>query len=317
MEAKTHAEMLNGDFNAPESDPPAPPRPGVFKNVDFDDYRSWPGIAASRLKLARLSPQHYARPADSVATESAAMRVGSLVHCAALEAGELATRYIVAPDFHREPENKTKNGTPTTSKNTAYVRQSAEAFRKRHADKTVISHAERDTLQSVIGSLRRDTFGRDLLTRDGISELSIYWKDKRTGLECKGRPDRVAGEWLIDVKTCRNLLDFPNDLARRLYHLQLSHYLDGLRTLTGKHYRAAIIAVENAAPYCSHTAEIDADTLAAGYALRDQLLATVKTCQKTGVWPGPAMPPVWRVPEWALTEDQPAELDFTGADLEV
>ena len=73
------------------------------------DYHADPAISASQLKTVMQSPYHYwsryLDPDRVAMVPTAAMRLGSLVHCAVLEPDELSTRYQLAPD-RRTKEGK-------------------------------------------------------------------------------------------------------------------------------------------------------------------------------------------------------------------
>jgi hypothetical protein len=66
------------------------------------DYHADPAISASHLKAVMQSPYHYwsryLNPQRPTMEPTAAMRLGSLAHCAVLEPDELHNRYAIAPD---------------------------------------------------------------------------------------------------------------------------------------------------------------------------------------------------------------------------
>jgi len=63
------------------------------------DYHADPAVSASHLHAIAKSPQHYwsrfLDPQRQPVEPTAAMRLGSLVHCAVLEPEELHKRYAV------------------------------------------------------------------------------------------------------------------------------------------------------------------------------------------------------------------------------
>jgi len=66
------------------------------------DYHADPAISASHLHAVAASPYHYwsrfINPDRPPSVQTAAMKLGSLTHCAVLEPDELASRYGIAPD---------------------------------------------------------------------------------------------------------------------------------------------------------------------------------------------------------------------------
>jgi len=73
------------------------------------EYHADPAISASHLHAVAASPYHYWKrfidPNRPVVPPTAAMRLGTLVHCAVLEPDELSVRYGIAPD-RRTKEGK-------------------------------------------------------------------------------------------------------------------------------------------------------------------------------------------------------------------
>jgi hypothetical protein len=67
-----------------------------------EEYHADPAISASHLKAVMQSPYHYwsryLNPQRPTMEPTAAMRLGSLAHCAVLEPDELHNRYAIAPD---------------------------------------------------------------------------------------------------------------------------------------------------------------------------------------------------------------------------
>jgi hypothetical protein len=70
--------------------------------ITNEQYHADPAISASHLKAVMQSPYHYwsryLNPQRPTMEPTAAMRLGSLAHCAALEPDELHNRYAIAPD---------------------------------------------------------------------------------------------------------------------------------------------------------------------------------------------------------------------------
>jgi hypothetical protein len=82
--------------------------------ISNEEYHADPAISASQLKEICKSPFHYWKryvdPDRSPSEPTAAMRLGSLVHCAVLEPNELLQRYAVGPD------RRTKEGKATAER---------------------------------------------------------------------------------------------------------------------------------------------------------------------------------------------------------
>lgn len=293
------------------------PKRGVHFGVDMDEYRAWDAISQSLLKRMSVSPRHYAKtPVES--TPSSALRIGSLVHCATLEPDALSERYVVQPRFERDDENVTVGGTPTLSKVTKYYKRRVQEFREANIGRELVSQDEFDRTQAVVYSLAEDHRGRDLLSREGKTEVSLVWEDPLTGLPCKARIDKMFGSSILDVKTTRSLRDFPGQCAKLFYHVQAAHYITGLREVGGIDVDDAwILAVENDKPHCVHAAVLSREAINRGEELRRSWLRRVVECTALGEWPGPELPDVWELPDWAMVDDGPLTIKFGNEVMEV
>jgi len=76
------------------------PKPGLHRDVSYDDYAQWPAVRSSDLKLFARTPAH-ARYAMTHPEQTSAMILGSATHCAILEPHEFAMRYVEAPKLDR------------------------------------------------------------------------------------------------------------------------------------------------------------------------------------------------------------------------
>ena len=119
------------------------------------DYHADPAISASHLHAVAASPYHYwsrfLNPDRPVVEPTAAMRLGSLVHCAVLEPDELSSRYAVAPD------RRTKDGRATAA---LLAASGIEA----------VSAADMELALAMAASVRSHQAAAELL-RDGVAEI--------------------------------------------------------------------------------------------------------------------------------------------------
>ena len=292
------------------------PKRGIYDGVDFEEYLGWDAISQSSLKRMAKSPRHYSRQPDS--KESKALKIGSLVHCAALEASALHERYVVMPRYELEDENVTAAGQPTTSRATKYYKKRAEEFKRENAGREIVSQEEYSKTQAIVYALQENELARRLLREEGRTEVSLIWDDPETGLPLKARIDKQWDGGILDLKTTRSLGDFPKQAATLHYHVQAAHYLAGWRAVGDSDIRDAwILAVESEAPHCAHAAPLDAEALQRGEQLRRRWLRRVVECSALRSWPGPELPEVWRLPEWALMDEEPMVIQFGNETMEV
>jgi len=137
------------------------------------DYHADPAVSASHLHAVAASPYHYWKrfidPQRQPLEPTAAMRLGSLVHCAVLEPDELLQRYGVCG-----PRN-TKAGKEQAA---AMAADGIEA----------VSEIDMTLALSMAAAVREHPAAA-LLLANGKAEQSFWWDDTNAGLRCKCRPD--------------------------------------------------------------------------------------------------------------------------------
>jgi len=250
--------------------------------MNNSDYHADPAISASHLHAVAKSPAiYYARflaPNRPKVEPTAAMRLGTLVHCAVLEPDQLSSRYVVGYD------RRTKAG----------KEQAAELA---GSGVEVVNASEMEIAMSMRHSVSYCTVAAELLS-EGKAEQSIWWDDSDTGLRCKCRPDWINGSTIIDLKTTGDASPsgFAKSVANWRYHIQQAHYLS-----SGIADRFIFIAVEKVYPYGVGVYELDSDAVLEGKRIAKRNLTTIANCQAANDWPGysEASPASLSLPRWA------------------
>jgi exodeoxyribonuclease VIII len=246
------------------------------------EYHADPAVSASHLHAVAKSPYHYwsryLDPKRSAPEPTAAMRLGSLVHCAVLEPDELAKRYAVCL-----PRN-TKAGKEMAAEMEA---SGIEA----------VTETDMEQALAMAASVRNHQAAATLL-RDGKAEQSFWWDDIPTGLRCKCRPDWYNGTTIVDLKTTTDASPqgFAKSVAQWRYHVQQAHYLSGTFA-----ERFVFIAVEKTYPYAVGVYELDEAAMLHGASERRVNLQTIADCRAISEWPGygNTIQPL-SLPAWAL-----------------
>jgi len=252
------------------------------------DYHADPAISASQLKTVMQSPYHYwsryLDPDRVAMVPTAAMRFGSLAHCAVLEPDELSKRYQLAPD------RRTKEGK-------AAVTEMAAAG--------IEAVSETDLAQALqIADAVRSNSTAAMLLSNGAAEQSFWWDDVSTGLRCKCRPDWLSadGTTIVDLKTCQDASPaaFAKSVAQWSYQVQSAHYLCG--TLAK---RFIFVAVEKSFPYAIGVYELDAQAMVHGAVLRHNALQQIQDCRAINSWPSYTDDGIQtlQLPGWALKDN--------------
>lgn len=77
--------------------------PGVYFDISNEDYHAGPGISKSQLDDIAISPAIYQwrRHAPVDAEKTAALDLGTALHCLLLEPDEFSKRFEIAPEVNR------------------------------------------------------------------------------------------------------------------------------------------------------------------------------------------------------------------------
>ncbi len=234
--------------------------------------------------------------------ETAALRVGSALHCAILEPARFSVAYIPRPDLG---DGRTKVGKA--------AREQWNAERDPNA--VVLDADEYELVQRCAESARTHPSVRDAL-RGGCAEETLTWTDEETGLRCKGRLDYITPSCVVDLKSTRaeTVDGFAREIAGRLYHGQLAFYLDGASAARRVHADASqvlAVGLQTVEPYDVIPARLGSEWIERGRSLYRSLLRRYADCQAAGWWPGIAPGVVdLRVPPWASGGDDNEQGDW-------
>lgn len=265
--------------------------------MNYLNYSTMNGINISSLVPAMLlSPKHYKHQLDHQRTDTAAMRLGRLVHTAVLEPMRLPKDYVVS-DFD------------------SFRTKAAQEWRKtrEEAGQTVVTAEQYRAAERM----REEVMACEQAARHligGRPEWAIQWIDDDTGLQCKGRVDYI-GKALVDLKTTRHVAhaDFARDAARMHYHTRMAWYLDGIEAVTHRRPPVVIIAIQTEEPFDVGVYRMPDAALAAGREIYKGLLRTLQQCRATGVWPGAcAEETELALPTWAIGREETMESITVG-----
>ncbi len=150
--------------------------------------------------------------------------------------------------------------------------------------------------------------GRLLSPEWGISEQSLFWRDRPTGVTCRARLDilshpSASRAIFPDYKTCRSadldaLSRQINDLR---YHQQADWYPAGAKALglAGDDAEFVFVFQEKTPPYLVRVVQPDVIAVKIGHDLNRRALQLYAACTAAGDWPGypPDIEPV-TLPAW-------------------
>lgn len=269
----------------------------IVHGLDIDEYHARPEVSKSSLDSLDLSPAiFWARHRDPLRPapkEKAGQLEGHLAHTAILEPEEFEKRYVVGPTLNRNTK-------------------AWKEFVETHAGRVAIQQDQYEAAIRQAASVNNLPEIRDVLS-NGWAEVSAFWTDEETGVECRCRPDFVhdAGSdsvLLLDVKTFSDPSpnEFARQCARKSYAKQAAMYTDGYEKASGKTVRAFIfLAVGNEWPYAASAMMLDEDSLEAGRRHYKRNLRTYAECMSTGQWPGFSNGiTLIRLPQWAFNNEE-------------
>ena len=271
-------------------------KPGLYQGISLASYHrgdicDGPSISSSGLRtIFTKSPAHFYAasplnddPDDDVEdeSESQALIFGSAVHHLILGEDNFSGLYVMRPDkLNGEPWQ----GNKTICRDWLKA-QAAEG-------RTVLTRNEMRAIRGMARSLAKDPLVQAGCLNGGV-ELSLFWKDKETGIWLKSRPDTIPYDSL-DVVDLKTTTKFGDDLDRAIftdfrYDIQGELVRWGMREVLGVEMASfTLIFVEKKQPHSVEAVTIGFDHLdSAGGDLRMALRA-FKHCLGTGNWFGPA-----------------------------
>ena len=152
-------------------------------NMPEKEYHDHPAASNSKLGLLALSAAHMKA---KVWKDTPAKREGTAYHKVILEPIEFFKTYRVAPKIDRRSNDGKAE----------YAYLMAEVEEK---GQILIFQDFMDRMKAMKKVMQAHTTASGLLT-GGKNEVSIFWQDQETGLECKARVDCIK-EDLKDRKS--------------------------------------------------------------------------------------------------------------------
>lgn len=264
--------------------------PGCFHLGDLSnaDYHSLPdSVSCSGLKHLLRSPAHYQAYLDG-RNEDNKPNIGSAVHCAVLEPEVFEKTYTF---FSGDRRGK------------AFT-----AFVEANPDKIVLSEKEWITVHGMLKAVMAyDEFPLWQSLQMAKREMSVFWTDEETGVQCRVRFDALCAPYAnFDLKTTTDARPeyFLKQAVRLDYDLQAAMYTEAARRFTGELVPFIFVALEDSAPNGIWLLEAGQSMIDNGWRKFRKALALYKRCTETKQWPGYANAySTLEMPRYALLED--------------
>lgn len=309
------------DLPFPTDDTPAPPAaatapvaeilppswPCVLPDLPAATYHRHPAVSKHGLDDFRRAAALFRWKRDNPReTTSPALRFGSLYHTVLLEPETFSDLYAIVPlDAPRRPSAAQLNA-KKPSLETLEAIHWWDNFNASTAGKEIVDAEHINQAFAMREAVMRHPAARAALTEHALhTEASLFWRDPETGVECRGRPDRIRTDGLIvDPKTCQDAS--PEAFQRAAwnygYYRQAAFYLDAWQLITGEKPPAFIfIAQESEPPFLTAVYVASPQMVELGRAEIREDLRRFAECLSSDTWPGlPDKPQELTVPAWAM-----------------
>lgn len=181
------------------------------------EYHANEAIGKSTLDLIHRDPYlvEWSRKAPVDDSDSDALKFGTALHSILLEPEKFVSEYAVAP----------KSDMRTNAGKAEYA-----DFVESSKGKAILSADDYRKLQIMRDSVMAHPQAVKLIEAEGEVEQSWFWKDERTGLQCKCRPDKYipSSNLLVDVKSTASIAKFAYSVEDYRYYVQDPWYCDGV-----------------------------------------------------------------------------------------
>ena len=211
------------------------------KDMPFNDYLAVK--ACHKSALSHVKTAKHLKKFEKKSEDTDPLRFGRIFHTALLEPdkfGELeiySTQEWIKKDQH--PEGISVND--------------QKKLWKEERDVYFANEQEKEDVDAMVKAIKANPVAAKFLDSEGDAEVSYFWKDPRTGLDCKTRIDYVtADDVIIEVKTDADPESeaFGKKIYNMDYHIGAWFNREGFREVTGREPKAFLfIAVEKSDPY--------------------------------------------------------------------
>lgn len=285
-------------------------KPGIYQDVPIDFYHGdcCEGVSVSSSGLRKIvndSPadyfeESYLNPDNSKKEfeESEALLLGRAVHHLILGQANFGATFIVQPELYPDA----KGGQSKWTYGAQFCKDWRDEQRKAH--KSILTLSQVETIKGMAKTLARDTLVKEGLL-NGLVEHSLFWKDKKTGIWLKIRPDAIPvsvkmlarGGASVDVSDLKSIIgvdyiDMENSYEDNGYYMQTGLIRQGLKDVLNLSVSTfTLMFAAKKKPFSTRPMLLDEDDLALGDAANRVGLDVMHRCIIDKTWPGPGRGP--------------------------
>lgn len=287
----------------------------IDDSIDRESYSKIQKMNPSTLVAGLKSMKRLARQIKEGFGETTdAMIFGTRLHVLLLEPEEFESQFVVMPDFHLDPENKTQNGKRSYMTTTSYCEEKRKQFLEENKGREVVKRQDYDSMLYAIESMRSRPKIVELL-ESSKKEVTVF--GSIDGIECKGRIDLLSDDFITDLKTTADVEPklFARTFVNMGYGFKLAMYRELVRQNTNEK-AVKVIAQEVSGDFDTVLFDVPDFVLDIGLNKVRSVIADYKHALETGVWSGVdrGMDELaLMLPKYALDEEEKV-LDWSGVD---
>lgn len=299
-------------------------KPGLYSGIPIDQYHGdiCEGPSASSTTLRKIfndSPAEYwvnspfnpDREEDT--SEKAAYALGRAAHHLFLGEKGFRNMFVEQPATYRGEKGEVKPWSNNANVCKAWNKE------RRAEGKTVL---KTEDFENIVGMAKK--LGSNHLVKQGVLnglvEHSLFWRDGRTGIWLKARPDVIpthSGE-VTDYKTTVSVQ--RDDIVRSIgdfgYHQQAALIGEGLLVVLGVQMTTfTFLFQKKTKPWSVREVFLKDGAIVDGAACNTFALGVMAGCLKSGVWPGPGEETGGEYMDISQYRRQQIELRLSGASL--
>jgi hypothetical protein len=264
--------------------------PGIYSDMPLERYHASdaciePSISSSGLrKIFSESPKHYwatspYNPKRADGDDTPALTLGRAAHYLLLGEGDFRKHFAVRPDMLN---GQKWHGSRLECKG---WKREVEA-----SGRTIITSEQAEKIKGIVAALQADPAVQHGCLNGGL-ELSWFWKDKKTGVWVKYRPDaNPTGDLsFVDLKltTSTDWQSLQYAIRDYGYWMQAGLGAIACEEVLGRPMDSfSLLFVENSEPFDIEFVMFKDSEIKRGQAACRAMIDRFAECLKSGKWPG-------------------------------
>lgn len=243
---------------------------GIYFDLSDEDYHKDPALSSSGIKKLlpaeegdQYNPMEYwdSSPLNPnrEPIDTAAFKYGRAFHGLVLQPEIFNKGFIVLPavnDIKINSEVWAKLRDTEDGKDFILPSSKTAEVVKYAGPKTIIRKDDYNSILIMKNEIMRSPFLRAILS-NGHAEVSIFWRDERTGIMCKVRFDWLCPDWILDLKTLAGTTASKRKLryeaTDRMYQVSGAFYLEGYHEAIKRGWYSGSVHNEFILLYCGKT----------------------------------------------------------------